>query len=99
MKLMTILEQIVFSTYEGMIRIMYQEGESEDLAELLRALPGVTTVTNAGSAAEMSSMTFKIKLISQKGGEEAFNSFKANAKEKYSSILKIEIAVETIQEK
>ena len=68
---MTILEQIVFSTYEGMVRIMYQEGESEDLAELLRALPGVTTVTNAGSAAEMSSMTFKVKLISQKGGEEA----------------------------
>ena len=46
MKLMTILEQIVFSTYEGMVRIMYQEGESEDLAELLRALPGVTTVTS-----------------------------------------------------
>ena len=44
-------------------------------------------------------MTFKIKLISQKGGEEAFNSFKANAKEKYSNIIKIEIAVETIQEK
>ena len=99
MKLMTILEQIAFSTYEGMVRIMYQEGESEDLAELLRALPGVTTVTNAGSAAEMSSMTFKIKLISQKGGEEAFTSFKTNAKEKYSNIIKLEIAVETIQEK
>ena len=96
---MTILEQIVFSTYEGMVRIMYQEGESEDLAELLRALPGVTTVTNAGSAVEMTSMTFKVKLISQKGGEEAFNSFKVNAKKKYSNIVKIEIAVETIQEK
>ena len=47
----------------------------------------------------MSSMTFKIKLISQKGGEEAFTSFKTKAKEKYSNIIKLEIAVETIQEK
>ena len=66
MKLFTIIEQIVFSTYEGMVRIMYKEGESENMAELLRALPGVTTVTNAGASSEMGAMTFKVKVISQK---------------------------------
>lgn len=99
MKLLRILEQINFNTYEGMVRILYKEGESEDLAELLRALPGVTTVTNAGSAAEMSMMTFKIKLITQKSGEEAFSSFKNNAESKYPNIIKIELAKETIIEK
>lgn len=99
MKLLTIIEQIQFKTYEGMIRVLYKEGESEDLAELLRALPGVTTVTNAGSSAEMSTMTFKIKLITQKSSEEAFNSFKTNAQNKYPGIIKIEIAAETIIEK
>ena len=99
MKLLRILEQINFKTYEGMVRVLYKEGESEDLAELLRALPGVTTVTNAGSAEEMSMMTFKIKLISQKSGEEAFTGFKTNAQSKYSNIIKIEIANETIIEK
>jgi len=99
MKLLKILEQIQFKTYEGMVRILYKEGESEDLAELLRALPGVTTVTNAGSAVEMSMMTFKIKLITQKGGEEAFEGFRNNAQTKYPNIVKIEIAVETIIEK
>jgi len=99
MKLLQILEQIEFKTYEGMVRILYKEGESEDLAELLRALPGITTVTNAGSAVEMSMMTFKIKLITQKTGEEAFQSFKTNAETKYPNIIKIEVAIETIIEK
>ena len=99
MKLITIIEQILFNTYEGMVRVMFKEGESENLAELLRALPGVTTVTNAGSSAEMGAMTFKVKLISQKDATEAFNSFKTNATSKYPNIIKIEIAEETIEEK
>lgn len=99
MKLVDIIKEIQFKTYEGMVRILYKDGESEDLAELLRALPGVTTVTNAGSSAEMSTMTFKIKLITQKTGEEAFESFKSNAQNKYPNIIKIETAVETIIEK
>ena len=66
MKLLTLIEEIMFNTYEGMIRVMYKEGERENLAELLRALPGVTTVTNAGASAEMGAMTFKVKVISQK---------------------------------
>ena len=99
MKLFTIIEQIVFSTYEGMIRVMYKEGESENIAELLRALPGITTVTNAGSSTDMGAMTFKVKLITQKEGEEAFEAFKSNATSKYPNIIKIEIANETIEEK
>jgi hypothetical protein len=99
MKLITIIEQILFNTYEGMVRVMFKEGESENLAELLRALPGVTTVTNAGSSAEMGAMTFKVKLISQKEASEAFNSFKTNATSKYPNIIKIEIAEETIEKK
>ena len=78
---------------------VHGEGESENMADLLRALPGVTTVTNAGASSEMGTMTFKIKLITQKTGEEAFEAFKTNAKNKYSNITEIEIANETIEEK
>lgn len=99
MKLLQIIEQIVFNTFEGMVRIIHEEGENDNLAELLRALPGVTTVTSAGSSEEMKTMTFKIKLISQKGGEEAFKAFKTNAMNKYSGITNIEIANETIIDK
>ena len=99
MKLFTIIEQIMFNTYEGMARVMYKDGESENLAELLRALPGVTTVTNAGASTEMGAMTFKVKLITQKNAEEAFEAFKNNAMNKYTNITSIEIAKETITQK
>ena len=99
MKLLQIIEQINFNTFEGMVRIVHEEGEGGNLVELLRALPGVTTVTNAGSSSEMQTMTFKVKLISQKTGEEAFEAFKNNAMSKYSTISNIEIANETIIDK
>ena len=49
MKLLDILrEQIDFKTYEGMVQVIYDGSENiNNLAELLRALPGVTTVTTA----------------------------------------------------
>ena len=99
MKLLQIIEQINFNTFEGMVRVLHNEEESKDLPELLRALPGVTTVTNAGSSSELKTTTFKVKLISQKTGEEAFEAFKNNAMNKYSTITNIEIANETIIDK
>ena len=61
MKLLQIIEQINFNTFEGMVRVLHKDGENKDLPELLRALPGVTTVTNAGSSSEMQTMTLKVK--------------------------------------
>ena len=99
MKLLQIIEQIVFNTFEGMVRIVYEEGESENLAELLRALPGVLTVTDAGGDAEAGTKTYKVKLITQKNSEEAFEAFKNNAISKYSFITNVEIGTETIEDK
>ena len=99
MKLLQIIEQINFNTFEGMVRIIHNNEDNDNLADLLRALPGVTTVTNAGSSSELSTMTFKIKVITQKNGEEAFEAFKTNAMNKYNDISSIEIAKETIIQK
>tara|TARA_B100000963_G_scaffold361209_1_gene395506 strand:+ start:3345 stop:3644 length:300 start_codon:yes stop_codon:yes gene_type:complete len=99
MKLIQIIEQINFNTFEGMVRILHEEGKGDNLGELLRALPGVTTVTNAGSSSDLGTMTFKIKLITQKTGEEAFEAFKNNAMEKYSVIKNIELDKQNIIEK
>tara|TARA_R100001591_G_scaffold42712_2_gene53926 strand:+ start:5190 stop:5492 length:303 start_codon:yes stop_codon:yes gene_type:complete len=100
MKLLDILrEQINFRTFEGMVQVTYDDTENvANLAELLRALPGVTTVTTA-SGDGMNKETLKIKLISQKEGLEAFESFKTNAINKYNFIKDVEIADNTIEEK
>ena len=100
MKLLDIVkEEINYSTYEGMVQVIFDGSEKVgNLAELLRALPGVTTVTLASGDGEYRE-TFKVKLISQKEATEAFNAFKTNAMNKYSFIKDIEIAENTIEDK
>jgi len=100
MKLLDILkEQINFRTYEGMVQVIYDNSENiANLAELLRALPGVTTVTLASGDGD-NKETLKVKLISQKESLEAFEAFKNNAITKYNFIKEVEIAENTIEEK
>ena len=47
----------------------------------------------------VSPYTFKVKLITQKNSEEAFEAFKNNAISKYSFITNVEIGTETIEDK
>ena len=99
MKLSTIILEINYRTYEGMVKVTYGEEGSEGYDDALRALPGVTTVTVASQDSESSLATYKIKLISQKDPIEAFTAFKDNATTKYSNIVSVEVGEETIEEK
>jgi len=48
MKLASIISEIQFFTYEGMVKVVFADEGANKIAELIRALPGVTTVTLAG---------------------------------------------------
>lgn len=99
MKLSNIIAEIEFYTYEGMIQVIYDPELSETkLAELIRALPGVTTVSLASDEGE-NRETMKVKLISQKDGLAAFQSLKSNAVKKYPPIRVVNIATNTIERK
>ena len=99
MKLLKILSEVEFNKFEGMVKITYENEEAKYLGDVLRALPGVLTVTDAGGDAEAGTKTFKVKLITQKNSEEAFEAFKNNAISKYSFITNVEIGTETIEDK
>lgn len=98
MKLANIISEIEFYTYEGMIQVVYDGLNTTKIAELLRALPGVTTVTVAADLGE-GRENFKVKLISQKSGIEAFEALKKNALTKYKPIKMIKIGQNTIERK
>tara|TARA_B110000285_G_scaffold207339_1_gene246631 strand:- start:3883 stop:4182 length:300 start_codon:yes stop_codon:yes gene_type:complete len=99
MKLLQIISEITFRTFEAMVKITFGEEGPVKYDDALRALPGVTTVTLASQDQQSSVGTYKIKLISQKEGTEAFEALKANATTKYSNIVSMEIGTETIEEK
>lgn len=99
-KFKDILSEIEFFTYHGMVSISYNSDEltTVKLAELIRALPGVNTVTFGTDLGE-NRHTFKIKLISQRTGEEAFQAFKENAVSKYPPIVSVMVDKNSIEKK
>lgn len=98
MKLANIISEIEFYTYEAMVQIVYKDITPTKLADLIRALPGVTTVTLATDMGEGREV-LKVKLISQKSGKEAFQALKNNAIKKYPPITLVKIGENTIEKK
>jgi hypothetical protein len=94
---MNILAEVEYTTYEGMIQVMYEEGsDKSQIVDLIRALPGITTVTVADSTME-NVETLKIKLITQKSAMEAFESLKNTAMTKYPNVKLVKIGEQTIE--
>lgn len=99
MKLIPLLLELDFKTFEAMIKVQFGEEGNQGYDDALRALPGVTTVTVASQDSDSSTGTYKVKIISQKEPTEAFKAFKDNATSKYSNIINVEVGEETIEEK
>ena len=58
---MKILSEVQYNTYEAMVQVMYEDGSDKtQIVDLIRALPGITTVTVADSTME-NVETLKIK--------------------------------------
>lgn len=99
MKLIPLLLELEYRTFEAMVQIQYAEDGPKGYDDALRALPGVTTVTLASEDSESKLARYKVKLISQKEAIEAFKAFKDNAKSKYNDIVAVKVGEETIEEK
>ena len=99
MKLLTIIAEALFKTYQGLVQVVATDISPSDLAEMMRALPGITTVTIASQNTETNSYNLKVKLITQKTGEEAFQSMKATAIERYPMVTSFELDANSLEEK
>ena len=99
MKLIQLLLELDYKTFEAMVKVTFGEEGSKGYDDALRALPGVTTVTVASEDSESSLATYKVKIISQKEAIEAFKAFKDNAKAKYTNIISVVVGEQTIEEK
>lgn len=96
MKLANLISEVEFYTYTGMIQVTYEGLNTTKVAELIRALPGVTTVTIASDLGD-GIENLKVKLISQKSGVDAFKALKKNALTKYEPIKVVKIGENTIE--
>lgn len=100
MKLTDILAETEFGIYQAMGRFSHTEDITvQDIGEMLRAVPGILTVSQVSHNAQNNTAIMKIKLLTTKTAPEAFASFKENSLSRIPELKKIEIAEKTIEKK
>jgi len=92
-----ILGEATYTPYRAMVQVVSRDASPSVLADLIRALPGVTTCTIAGSDETAKKYTFKVKIITQKPPSEALKSLKQNAMSKYVEINAFKIASNSVE--
>lgn len=92
-----ILGEAVYTPYRVMVQVISNDTSPSVLADLIRALPGVTTCTIAGSDTTAKRYTFKVKIITQKPATEALQALKKNAMSKYTEINAFKVAANSVE--
>ena len=99
MKLTDILkEEKEFSLYQGLMRVRHSdEITASQVADFLRAMPGVTRVTAVDSNEDMNTVVLKVKILTAKRPQEVFEKVRKDAFRLVPNIKKLEVAQNTIE--
>lgn len=100
MKIFDLISEIQFSIYQAMVRIGHSEDVTvQDVGEMLRAIPGVLTVSQVSHNSDNNTAIMKVKILTTKTASEAFASFKNTSIQRIPEVKKVEVAEKTIEKK
>lgn len=100
MDLLNYINEVNFDTFQGYIRVTHSEEVGiTELAELIRALPGVTTIHPIEGNSQANQEIYKVKIITQLPGDQAFEKLKTTMLNQYGAVKKVEIATQSIVKK
>ena len=100
MKILDLISEIQFSIYQAMVRIGHSDDVTvQDVGEMLRAIPGVLTVSQVYHDSNNNTAVMKVKVLTTKTASEAFASFKETSVRRIPEVKKIEVAEKTIEKK
>lgn len=99
MKLKDILkEEKEFSLYQALMRVRHtEEITASQVADFLRAMPGVTRVTAVDSNEDMNIVVLKVKILTAKRPQQVFEKVRKDAFRLVPNIKKVEVAQNTIE--
>lgn len=99
MKLKDILkEEKQFSLYQGLMRVRHtEETTASQVADFIRAMPGVTRVTAIDSNEDMNLVVLKVKILTSRPPQGVFEKIKKDAFRLVPHIKKVEVAQNTVE--
>jgi hypothetical protein len=99
MKIVDILkEEKTFTLYQGLVRVKHtEEISASEVADFVRAMPGVTRVTAVDSNEDMNIVVLKVKILTAKGGPVVFDKLQKDTFRLVPNIKKVEISQKSIE--
>jgi len=98
MKIKNIINEIVFSMYQGLVRVGHtEEITASEVADFVRAMPGVTRVTAIDSNEDINIVVLKVKVLTTKPGPVVFEKLRKDTFKLVPNIKKVEVSGKSIE--
>lgn len=98
MKLLQLINEITFTLYQGLVRVVHtDETTASEVADFVRAMPGVTRVTPVDSNKDINMVVFKVKILTAKSGPTVFEKLKKDTFRLVPNIKKIEVSMKSVE--
>lgn len=98
MKIRKLLSEIAFSMYQGLVRVGHtDEITASEVADFVRAMPGVTRVTAIDSNEDTNVVILKVKILTAKPGSVVFEKLKKDTFKLVPNIKKVELSLKSIE--
>ena len=98
MKIKQILNEVTFNMYQGLVRVGHtEEISASEVADFVRAMPGVTRVTAIDSNEDINIVVLKVKILTAKPGPVVFEKLKKDTFKLVPNIKKVELSLKSIE--
>ena len=99
MRIVDILkEEKEFSLYQALVRVGHtDEITASEVADFVRAMPGVTRVTAIDSNEDTNVVVLKVKILTAKPGPVVFEKLKKDTFKLVPNIKKVELSLKSIE--
>jgi len=98
MKIKKLISEVTFTMYQGLVRVGHtDEITASEVADFVRAMPGVTRVSAVDSNETTNIVILKVKILTAKPGPVVFEKLKKDTFKLVPNIKKVEISIKSIE--
>lgn len=98
MKIKNLINEVTFAMYQGLVRVGHtDETTASEVADFVRAMPGVTRVSAVDSNEDTNIVILKVKILTAKPGPVVFEKLKKDTFKLVPNIKKVEISIKSIE--
>lgn len=98
MKIKNLINEVTFTMYQGLVRVGHtDEITASEVADFVRAMPGVTRVSAVDSNETTNIVILKVKILTAKPGPVVFEKLKKDTFKLVPNIKKVEVSIKSIE--